>query len=144
MLFALTLIGAVPLAGQLHVTGGAGTIHSADDGVALEVGLRRALDDGGAVHAGGIAVFGNAGEGFASVQAAVDLRPHPRAVLAPFLGVRAGVLTEPDFTGAVVGGVIGLAPRLDGRLRLRLSAGWYRHDGGSGPRLLLLGLEFAP
>lgn len=137
----LSVLSVTPLAGQLHLAAGLASIHDGHRGPAVEVGLRTPLDARERVTAGGVVLAGTGGDGFATAAASVEIGLDPDALFAPFLGLRAGVLAEPGGNRAMAGAVIGLAPRIGPGRRLRLAAGWSRHGGDAGPRVLLLGLE---
>ncbi|MGH7673829.1 MAG: hypothetical protein ACREMV_01040 [Gemmatimonadales bacterium] len=121
---------------------GSAEIHSSErDGAWLGGRVGRRLDGRGVVRLDGGITWSSADEGFATLELGLELRPLPRAVVTPVLGVGVGVLAEPEFTGEELRAFAGLDVRVGAQLTLRAAVQRAEHGGEEGPNVLFGGFQ---
>jgi hypothetical protein len=84
-------------------------------------------------------------EEFTTVTGGVELRLGSRHLVAPYVRLEAGSLSEDQGAYFVAGVGAGLSVRVRGRFALRAGATWSAHsveEGGSGPTCYFGGFEY--
>lgn len=129
-----------------HITAAVGQsdIHenrSSGFGWAAHVGRSRANARGVFAELG--LAGGTSDEGFLALDGGVGIRVLPNSVISPVLGVGAGVMGEPEYTGLFLRATGGVDVRLTSRARARLVVQRGSHGGQSGPHLATIGLQWS-
>jgi len=149
---------ALPLISSLAVTSALTAQQEPRSFVRLEVGraeIHRASSTGAIIglhlgrraDAAGIArlelgaSYSGADEGYVALEVGGELRPLAKGRITPLLGVGAGVLLEPEFSGEMVRGTLALEAEVSVRVALRLGAQLGQHGGARGPNTIFIGIE---
>ena len=148
LIFALPLLAvlvadAQRAEAQWQLGAGIASIHSGSrTGGFIAGGFLRSLDGPGRLQLGGHASIGTADEGYTTLEVDAQVHPTPSAQVSPFVGVQAGVLAEPEFSGGVFTGIAGIVVPMRPSRSIRIVGGWATHGDTPGPHFLLVALEF--
>lgn len=107
--------------------------------VALRLGRR--LERSGVARLDLGASFSGADEGYLTVEGEVELRPLAARRMTPVVGVGAGLLAEPEFSGAVLRAALAVEAELTMRTAMRVGYQVAGHGGERGPHVWFAGME---
>jgi hypothetical protein len=107
--------------------------------VALRVGRR--LEPSGLARVDLGTSYSGADEGYVTLDVGLELRPLAATRGTPVVGVGAGLLVEPEFSGTVLRAGVALEVEVTIRTALRVGYQAAGHGGEMGPRVWFVGLE---
>ncbi len=137
------LLGQQDRRSFVRIEAGRAEIHDpSSSGAAVALHLGRKADREGVVRWDLGASYSAADEGYFTLEFGAEVRPFAHAFITPVVGVGAGLLTEPEFTGQIIRATLALEAELSEVLALRLGGQIGGHGGERGPHLVFGGLEF--